>query len=233
MDSVSDSGSAGVVLLSGGLDSTVAAALALRARTAASALFFDYGQIAAMREEAAARAIAAHCRLGFEALDISWLGRISRSALARGSEGAPDLPEHASRLEAQRASRAVWVENRNAIFINIGAAFAAARGGGVIVTGFNREEAERFPDNSERFVEAVNRALEISAGEPVRVVSPTLGMDKRAIAAAGIELGIPWEALWSCYRDGERMCGRCESCMSLRRAIVGTAAWEAVRFESS
>lgn len=218
------------MLLSGGLDSVVCAAMTAAAGGSVTGLFFEYGQLSAAREETAARAIAAHYRFELETIALPWLGRITRSSLVKGSGGPPDVSAQATGEEATVASRSVWVENRNAIFVNIAAAYVAAAGGGVVVTGFNREEAARFPDNSPRFVEASDRLLEISAGAPVRLFCPLIGMDKREIAAAGIELGIPWELLWSCYRGGERMCGRCESCRGLRRAVAGTAAERAVAF---
>ena len=218
------------MLLSGGLDSVVCAATAVAAAGPVSGLFFDYGQLSAAREQAAARAVAEYYGFDLETIALPWLGRISRSSLMKGSKGPPDLDAQATAREAEAASRDVWVENRNAIFVNIAAAYAAAAGGGTVVAGFNREEAERFPDNSPRFVEAADRLLETSAGAPVRLWCPVIQMDKREIAAAGIELGIPWGMLWSCYRGGEMMCGRCESCRGLRRAVAGTAAEGAVRF---
>jgi 7-cyano-7-deazaguanine synthase len=108
---------------------------------------------------------------------------------------------------------------------------AAAKGCGVVIVGFNREEAQDFPDNGEDFLASVNASLEIGAGAPVRVESPTVALVKREIVARGIGLGIPWTNLWSCYRGGERMCGLCESCGRLRRAIAGTSAEDEVVFE--
>jgi len=223
--------SAAFVLLSGGLDSVVCAAMTVAAGDSVAGLFFDYGQASAAREEAAARSVAAHYGFRLESIALPWLGMISRSSLMKGSDGPPDLPAGATDREEAEASRSVWVENRNAIFVNVAAAYAAAAGGGVVVAGFNREEADRFPDNSRRFVEAVDRLLEISAGAPVRLSCPVIDMNKREITAAGIELDIPWGMLWSCYRGGGLMCGRCESCLGLRRAVAGTAAERAVAFD--
>jgi 7-cyano-7-deazaguanine synthase len=124
----------------------------------------------------------------------------------------------------------VWVENRNGVFINIAAAVAEAAGCNFVIAGFNSEEAEQFPDNSAAYLERVNASLELGAGASVRVVSPTLGMRKREIVETGIRLKIPWKDIWSCYRDGPVMCGRCESCRRLARAVSGTAAEAEIRF---
>jgi 7-cyano-7-deazaguanine synthase len=113
----------------------------------------------------------------------------------------------------------VWVPNRNGVFLGVAAAFAERYGCTVVVTGFNREEAAEFPDNSAEYVEAFNRGLEFSTRGAVRVVSYTLHMSKREILRRALEVGVPVGAIWSCYRGGERMCGSCASCRRLKTAI--------------
>ncbi len=218
-----------VVLLSGGLDSTAAAALAPESGyEPVAALFFDYGQHAARKEERAARGIAGFYRIPFERIELPWMAKFSKSALVAPAGEPPRWsPE---RLD-DAAPRAVWVENRNGIFVNIAAFYAAEQGSDAVVVGFNREEAAAFPDNGEEFVDRVNRALELSLGRDVRVVAPTLHMTKREIAERALALEIPWELLWSCYRGGNLPCGSCESCLRLKRAVEGTGAESRVSFE--
>jgi len=218
-----------VVLLSGGLDSTVALASAAAAgRVPAVCLYFDYGQRAARREGEAARRIAAHYGVSLEEIELPWLARLSKSALVAGGEGS--LRWSRERL-GDTALRDVWVENRNGIFIDIAAFHAAERECGTVIVGFNREEAAAFPDNSEEYLARMNAALELGVARRVRAESPTLRMTKRDIAARGLELDIPWELLWSCYGGGGRMCGSCESCLRLRGAVAGTPAEPRVLFE--
>lgn len=224
-----------MILLSGGLDSTVSLALSLMAYDIDSALFIDYSQLAARREEEAAKAIAGHYGIPFFSIAIPWLGELSSSALTGGDAQIPDYTGRAAGAGAAppprpAISEAVWVENRNGIFVNIAAAYAASRGCAAVITGFNREEASTFPDNSPAFVDAVNGALSISTGVPMRVESPTILMEKREIAARGIELEIPWELLWSCYREGGLMCGKCESCVRLMAAVRSTPAEGKIEF---
>jgi 7-cyano-7-deazaguanine synthase len=217
-----------VVLLSGGLDSTVALALAAQSGPwPVAALFFDYGQHAAAREDHAARRIAGRYGLSYERIELPWLAKLSSSALVAG-KGEP--PVWAERLLDDRAARAVWVENRNGIFVDIAACYASETGSDTVIVGFNREEASAFPDNSEEYLARMNRALELGCRRRVRIESPTLAMGKRDIVERALDLAIPWELLWSCYRGGERMCGSCESCLRLARAIAGTAAAPLVRF---
>ncbi len=210
-----------VVLLSGGLDSTAALAIAPEAGLApAVALYVDYGQRAARREERAAWAIAGRYGLAFERVDLPWLARLAPSALFGEGEAPPWSRE---RLD-DPAPRDVWVENRNGILVNVAAVVAAAKGCGAIVAGFNREESAAFPDNSESFVERINAALELSCAARVRLACPTIRMTKREIVSRALALDFPWELLWSCYGGGARPCGSCESCLRLERAVAGTPA---------
>jgi 7-cyano-7-deazaguanine synthase len=114
---------------------------------------------------------------------------------------------------------AVWIPNRNGVLVNIAAAFAEAYGCDVVITGFNREEAAEFPDNTPEYVDAVNHSLQFSTRSGVRVVSFTQGLSKRGILRKGLELSVPLGGIWSCYRSGESMCGRCASCRRLKTAL--------------
>lgn len=209
-----------VVLLSGGLDSAVSLAHALRESEVILSLTFDYGQMAAEKEKEAAAALAAHYGVRHKIITLPFLREITGTALVAGHK---ELPEPELRelddLEASTASAAaVWVPNRNGVFINIAAAFAEASHCDLVVTGFNREEAATFPDNSPQYVDAVNKALGLSTLKKVRVVSYTQRLDKAAIIKLGMRLGVPFRYVWSCYRGGAKACGRCESCLRFRRA---------------
>jgi 7-cyano-7-deazaguanine synthase len=217
-----------VALVSGGLDSTVALALALEESPVNSGLFFDYGQRAVDRELKAAKAICGHYAVGLQRIELPWLARISSSALIEGRGEIPD--PGTGDLDQGSLAGAVWIENRNGIFVNIAAAFAASLDCSSVIVGFNAEEASSFPDNSVRFIESLNRSLEDGTRAGVTVVSPTISMSKRDIVMEGLRLGIPWKEIWSCYRGREEMCGTCESCSRLRRATEGTDAFDSLRF---
>jgi len=222
-----DSAAGAIVLLSGGLDSTVSLAMTARSGATGTALFFDYGQRAASREEQAARGIAAAYDFGFERVELPWLAEHGASALIAGG-GEP--PVWSADLLEDPSPRAVWVENRNGIFVSIAAFYAAEAGWRSVVVGFNREEARAFPDNSEEYLRRMNAVLELGVRSRVRLESPTLSMTKAEIVRAGIELDIPWRLLWSCYLGGAAMCARCESCLRLARAAEGTPALAKIRF---
>ncbi len=199
-----------IVLVSGGLDSLVSLARAVNEREVRAVMFFDYGQRARESERASAMSAANYYGLSFLDADIRWLESLSPTGM-RASRG--DAADELMTLDQ------VWIPNRNGVFINIAAAYAESYHCDTVVTGFNREEAEEFPDNSREYVDRVNAALAFSTRNAVRVESFTLDLDKRAIIRMGLELKAPLSIVWSCYRSGPTMCGRCASCARLRGAI--------------
>jgi len=216
------SSSKAVALLSGGLDSVVATTVAARKPGGvALALTFDYGQRSARREARAARAIAEELDIEWKLVKLPWLAELLPAALGKAS-GAPPRPrpkdlDNLSR--ARKTARAVWVPNRNGVFVNVAAAFAESIGARDVVAGFNREEAATFPDNSPEFLERTTAALRLSTANRVRLVSPTARLDKAGIVRLGLRTSAPLAHVWSCYDAGARMCGSCESCARLVRAL--------------
>ncbi len=214
---------AGIVLLSGGLDSTVALALFLERANLDLALTFDYGQRAVEREIEASSWIASHYGIPHRVIELSFLKEQTKSALVFTECELPqislaELDDITGR--ALETAKSVWVPNRNALFINIAAVFAENLASpNYIITGFNREEAATFPDNSEGFISAINQSLNYSALKDINVVSPTLGLSKQEIVEEALRLKVPIHQIWSCYRGYEQLCGSCESCTRFKRAL--------------
>ncbi len=206
-----------VLLLSGGLDSTVCLAAACREGKVTLALTFDYGQRAAEREVNAAKRIAQAYGVRHDVVRLPWLQSITTSALVRSDQKLPE--SQTADIKARReAAERVWVPNRNGVFLNIAAAYAEAMGCEQVVAGFNREEGEVFPDNTADFMKATSAAFRFSTRGKVRLESPTAGLGKKEIFALGLELGAPLGSIWSCYSEGPAMCGKCSSCFGLVRA---------------
>jgi 7-cyano-7-deazaguanine synthase len=205
----------GVAILSGGLDSTVSLAAATRKMDVVLALTFDYGQRAAKRERDASAKIAKHYKIPHRVIAIPWLAALTSTALVnRGAR----LPVNEM---SERSAKAVWVPNRNGVFIEIAAAHAESLGATRLITGFNKEEAVTFPDNSPAYVRAVNHALSFSTANGVRVVSFTSTLEKKGIVNLGRRLNAPLRFIWPCYEGGRRWCGECESCLRSLRALHG------------
>ncbi len=138
----------------------------------------------------------------------------------------PDVPSVAASpaggaVGDAASAAAVWVPARNVVFLAAAASFAEAMGVGFVLAGFNREEAETFPDNSAAFVLACDEVLRLGTRSGVRVCSPTIEMDKAGIVAEARRHGMTEADFWSCYEAGPESCGRCESCVRNRRAWTG------------
>ncbi|TET31709.1 MAG: 7-cyano-7-deazaguanine synthase QueC [Planctomycetota bacterium] len=204
-----------IILLSGGLDSAVNLAVASKEGEVVCALFFDYGQKARYRERFSAESLSKHYGCRLETIELPWLKEITDTALVEPDAHIPDvtadtLPEDVS---------AVWVPNRNGVFIAIAAAHAESMGADAVVAGFNREEGAIFPDNSPEFRKAAEAALGYSTLSGVKLVAFTENMDKKEIVGEGRKLGVPFDFIWPCYRGGETPCGKCESCVRYKRAM--------------
>ena len=210
-----------IIILSGGLDSTVALYLAKEKYELNLALTFDYGQRSAKKEYEAAKKFCEILQLPHRLIELPWLKEITQTALVNSSEVLPQLQSNEldNMTVALKSASAVWVPNRNGVFINIAASFAESLSAKVIITGFNAEEADTFPDNSEIFVKQINESLFYSTQNHCFVEAPTISMNKTEIVKEAIRLKLPFENLWSCYEGGEKMCGKCESCLRSKRAF--------------
>ncbi len=218
-----------VVLLSGGLDSAVNLKRAADETGVALALTCDYGQRAAAREIAAAAAMSRAVGAPHRVVALPWLAELCQTALVNPEAAVPEVrPEQlgAARVTEGETARAVWVPNRNGVFLNLAAAFAESLGAELVVAGFNAEEAATFPDNSAAFIAAATAALALSTATGVRVVSYTQELEKPEIVRLGKAIGAPIPQVWSCYHGGEELCLRCESCARLERALRAAGAWE-------
>jgi len=211
-----------VVLLSGGLDSAVNLAYALTEGKVKLALTMNYGQHAANKEIDAAAALARHYDIPHRVIELPWLAQITQTALVSNQNALPEpSAEELDNMDAaHKTAAAVWVPNRNGLFVNIAACFAETLNCGLVVAGFNREEAATFPDNTPEFAAAASRAMAYSTSNQVKVISYTNRLDKKEIVALGDRLGVPWDFIWSCYRGEEQMCGKCESCRRMMRAFT-------------
>ena len=214
----------GIALLSAGLDSSVALALAKEQGTLiALALTFDYGQKAASQEIRQAQRLAAFWQIPHKVIALPFFSEKSQSSLLKTTPSQPipelNLKDLEDRVQTLQSAKSVWVPNRNGVFLEIAACFAEQLEVEKVIVGFNREEASTFPDNSISYRKALTEALSFSTSNQVEIISPTEELDKTEIVKKALALKIPLEFLWSCYHDGNQMCGTCESCMRLKRAL--------------
>lgn len=217
----------GVALLSGGLDSTVAFFMGVKRGYIDLAITFDYGQISFKKEERSAKFFARKLKVKHITISLPFLKSLSSSSgLIKGN---PREPLSLKGSEMKRNVREVWIPNRNSLFINIAASFCDAYNKRWIVAGFNREEGEVFPDNSEEFVRRINDALRLSTLVKPKVWAPLIKFRKVEILKMALKMNLSPEKMWVCYRGDSKHCGRCESCLRLKMAMKEAGVFEKYR----
>lgn len=197
-----------VVLVSGGMDSCVAAAIAARKYSMAF-LHVNYGQRTEKRELAAFHAIADF--YGVErrlVCELDFLKRIGGSSLT--DSNIPVSKANLSRKEIPSS----YVPFRNTHILSIAVSWAEAIKANKIFIGAVEEDSSGYPDCRATYFQAFNRLIELGsrAGKKLVVQAPLIGMSKGEIVLKGLELKAPLDRTWSCYQEEETACGECDSC---------------------
>ncbi len=200
-----------IILLSGGLDSTVSATIAKRRTHPLFALTFDYGQLAARMEIQSSKKICKVLKIKHKILKIPFFKEFKNLLMLRSDKK--------SSSEAFNDIENLWVPNRNALFINIAACYAEYHGASLIISGFNREEARAFPDNKPQFVAAINHSLMYSTLKRVKVRSYVTDYTKNQIYKIGLKYKAPLKYIYVCYLGEKKMCGKCASCKKLLECL--------------
>jgi 7-cyano-7-deazaguanine synthase len=215
-----------VVLLSGGMDSCVCAALAARDYDAA-ALHIDYGQRTEARER---RAFTAICdRLGIKdrlLLRNPVFQAIGGSAL---TDETLAVPEATSNIGHQIP--VTYVPFRNANLLSAAVSWAEVLGARTILIGAVEQDSSGYPDCRPEFYRAFNEAIRTGTKEgTIQVVAPLIALRKSGIVTLGLELGAPFDLTWSCYSREDEACGVCESCALRLRAFEAAGARDPIPY---
>jgi 7-cyano-7-deazaguanine synthase len=203
-----------VVLLSGGMDSCVCAALAVRDFHTA-ALHVSYGQRTEAREH---RAFLGICqRLGIrEKLMV-------RNEALRAIGGSALTDPHIDVPEATALSGEIpvtYVPFRNAHFLSVAVSWAEMLGARKVFIGAVEPDSSGYPDCRPAYYQAFNQVVKTGTKlGNIEIVTPLIAMRKAEIVTLGLELGAPFDLTWSCYSREDRPCGVCDSCMLRRRAF--------------
>ena len=211
--------------MSGGLDSVVAAGFPQNEYNIELALTFDYGQKAAKNEIKAAEDICRYYNIRHQVIKLDWLREITHTSLVSNDE----IP--VQNLGTKESAKAVWIPNRNGLFLNIAASFADSFGYDYILFGANKDESGTFPDNTEEFREEISKVFETSTLKKPKVIAPLINYTKDDIVKIAIENDIPLNLIWSCYGSGKYHCGECESCRRLKNALITNQKEDYIIFE--
>ena len=204
-----------VILMSGGLDSAVAAGYMINSNEydIKLALTFDYGQKSIVKETEASKKICDYYNINHKVIKLDWLREITKSALV-GETGIPH-----ENLNTFSSMKSTWVPNRNALFLNIAAAFCDSYDYKYILFGANKDEGQTFSDNTEEFRASATDLFQKSTLSHPRVIAPLINYTKDDIVKIAVECNVPLDFVWSCYDSTDKHCGKCESCLNLKRAL--------------
>jgi 7-cyano-7-deazaguanine synthase len=207
-----------IALLSGGLDSATAAALAIEAGHRVIGLSFDYGQRHRRELEAAAEVAAALNLTEHHTISVN-LAAWGGSALTDTSIAVPTSGVEAGVIPS------TYVPGRNTVFIALGLSLAEARGAERLVLGVNAIDYSGYPDCRPDYLQAFQTLADLASkagreGHGARLWAPLVSWSKTRIAQEALRLGVPVERTWSCYSGGERPCGVCDSCRIRDAALI-------------
>jgi 7-cyano-7-deazaguanine synthase len=218
-------------LISGGLDSAVAATIAKCERFDIYALTFDYGQ-RHKKEIEAAKAVASSLRAKEHKFLKLPLDQFGGSAL---TDAKIPVPKGRSLAEMGSGIPSTYVPARNTIFLALGIAYAETVNATAVFIGAHALDYSGYPDCRPEYFEAFNELAKLATkagveGKPIKIHAPLVGWNKTKIIETGVDLKAPFGATWSCYEGGDEACGACDSCQLRQRAFLEAGVTDPVKY---
>ena len=196
-----------VVLLSGGMDSAVCAALGVTEGYVLYVLHVDYRQKTSKKELACAKMLAGYYKAeDFKVISLDFLKEIGGSAL---TDDGIDVP-----TEEIKGVPPSYVPFRNSILLSLATAWAEVIGADAILYGANFIDFSGYPDCRPEYFKAFQNVINAGTKDETSILlkTPLSAMSKAEIVQKGLELKVPFEMTWSCYKENEKACGVCNSC---------------------
>lgn len=219
---------AGVVIVSGGMDSAVTASIAAGEAGDLHFLHVNYGQRTERKELACFHALCDHFRAkGRLVADLRQLAAIGGSSLTD-----PDIPVEAADLD-RKTFPSSYVPFRNAHLLAAAVSWAEVLGASSIYIGAIAVDGSGYPDCRPEFYEAFQRVVDTGTGigPALRIRTPVIGMTKAEVVRTGLRLGTPFHLTWSCYQAEDAACGECDSCALRLRGFREAGAEDPIAYK--
>jgi 7-cyano-7-deazaguanine synthase len=217
-----------IVLVSGGMDSCVTAAIAKEENDELAFLHVSYGQRTESRERQAFEAIAEFYKVRKKlAISIEHLARIGGSSLT-------DIEIEVTEADLEpKAIPTSYVPFRNAHLLAIAASWAEVSGANRIYIGAVAEDSSGYPDCRPEFYAAFQKTIEVGTKPEtiIEIRTPVIDLKKSEIVRRGVELNAPLHLTWSCYQNAENACGRCDSCALRLRGFREAGLRDPIAYE--
>lgn len=201
-----------VIILSGGMDSVTM--LHRYAADIALALTFDYGANHNKREIEMARLNCAELGIEHIVIPLEFMHRYFKSSLLEGADAVPE-----GHYSAENMSSTV-VPFRNGIMLSIAGGMAESRGLKRIMIANHAGDHTIYPDCRPEFINAMSQAVGLGTDMAVNIFAPFTRLTKTDIAKIGKRLGLDYAKTYSCYKGGEKHCGKCGTCIERREALA-------------
>ena len=214
-----------IVLLSGGMDSCVCAALAVREHDAA-AVHISYGQRTEERERQSFLAICQRMRIQDKLMVRNEaLRAIGGSALTDDAIAVPVGEAVGNGIPV------TYVPFRNAHFLAVAVSWAEVLGAEKVYIGAVEPDSSGYPDCRPAYYQAFNDVVKTGTKKgDIEVVTPLIAMRKNEIVRLGLELGAPFDLTWSCYIREDQACGVCDSCVLRLRAFAAAGVQDPIPY---
>lgn len=217
-----------VVLLSGGMDSLVTAAIAKRECDELYFLHIDYGQKTSRREKKAFEEITEYYRPKAQKIVmLDYLKDIGGSSLTDTNMQVEDYSDN-------KTIPTSYVPFRNAHLLAIATSWAEVIQAGFIYIGAVEEDSSGYPDCRKEFFQNFEKIIQLGTKNefPIAISTPVINLSKAEIVKLGVELGAPLHLSWSCYRNEDIACGRCDSCTLRLRAFEKAGIEDPLPYEA-
>jgi len=198
-----------VVVLSGGADSSTVSYWAKKQGYNVHGLSYKYGQIAT-KEVEHANLIAQELGIPLKIIDLSSLKEIFAGVTSLCDRNIEMTPTF---------SQPIIVPFRNAIFLSVAVAYAISIDATKIFYGAQGSDEPFYPDCRKEFYKSFETTAKLGTGKEIIIEAPFSDVPKSAIIKLGSDLGVPFHLTWSCYLDGSKHCGKCESCINRKKAF--------------
>ena len=213
-----------VVIYSGGMDSFTVLNRALRDGKEVFALSFDYGQRHVKELEYASK-VCKNLDVPHKVIDISAINQ-----LLAGSSLTDDIDIPEGHYEAENMKSTI-VPNRNMILLSLAVGYAVSVEASQVYYGAHSGDHAIYPDCRPEFVMKMNDVCQIANYEPVEIFSPYLNVDKIAILADGMKMGLDYSITWTCYNGREKACGKCGACQERLEAFRENGQVDPIEYE--
>lgn len=213
-----------LIVVSGGMDSTTM--LHEYASRIALAVTFNYGSNHNAREIECARYNCALLGIELVVVDMPFVGQLFESSLLSGADAIPEGNYDDENM------RSTVVPFRNGIMLSVAAGLAESRGLKHLMMANHGGDHAIYPDCRRGFVNAMSRAIAEGTYEHIDIIAPYTDITKTDIARRGAALGIDYSHTYSCYKGGERHCGRCGTCTERREAFAQAGVPDPTVYES-